>query len=127
MVDGTFITGTAEQSWIKPGEVSTGDEVLPSAIVEHVSEQQEDSEEEAFSSDGEGQEQTTYFHVEEAEPPTNYDDPYSTLPPKIKLGTIKVSYYFLTLTFNLTTERYHLLRHVPLRRQGCSRRIRETD
>lgn len=27
--------------------------------------------------------------MEEAEPPTNYDDPYSTLPPKIKLGTIK--------------------------------------
>ena len=88
----TFITGTGEQSWIKPGEVSTGDDPMNSAIIEKVSEQhQEESEEEAISSDGEGQEQTTYFHVEEAEPPTNYDDPYSTLPPKIKLGTIKVS------------------------------------
>lgn len=27
--------------------------------------------------------------MEEAEPPTNYDDPFSTLPSKIKLGTIK--------------------------------------
>lgn len=27
--------------------------------------------------------------MDNAEPPTNYDDPYSTLPPKIKLATIK--------------------------------------
>jgi hypothetical protein len=26
-----------------------------------------------------------YFHVHDAEPPTNYDDPYSTLPPKVSL------------------------------------------
>ena len=34
-----------------------------------------------------------YFHVVDAEPPTNYDDPYSTLPPKVtsRLDAIKVS------------------------------------
>ena len=32
-----------------------------------------------------------YFQVDDAEPPTNYDDAYSTLPAKIKLKTIKVS------------------------------------
>jgi hypothetical protein len=34
-----------------------------------------------------------YFHVVDAEPPTNYDDPYSTLPPKVvsRLDIIKVS------------------------------------
>lgn len=31
------------------------------------------------------------FELIKAEPPTNYDAPYSTLPPKIKLETIKVS------------------------------------
>lgn len=25
-----------------------------------------------------------YFHVSEAEPPKNYDDPYSSLPPKVE-------------------------------------------
>ena len=57
VTDKTFITGmtTGEPAWIAPGEVSTtpGGELTQSqAIVEHKSE----SSEEAFSSDGEGQE-----------------------------------------------------------------------
>lgn len=31
------------------------------------------------------------FELVKAEPPTNYNDPYSTLPPKIKLQQILVS------------------------------------
>ena len=34
-------------------------------------------------------EKNQYFHVQEAEPPTNYEDPYSTLPSKIVLKTIR--------------------------------------
>ena len=86
--DGTFLTGVdANKVGVAPGEL-TGEEIptQSQAIVENRSE----NSEEAFSSDGEGQEQNQYFHVEEAEPPTNYDDPYSTLPTKIKLQTIKV-------------------------------------
>lgn len=40
-----------------------------------------------------GQEQNQYFHVTDAEPPTNYDDPYSTLPQKVefRLDSIMVT------------------------------------
>jgi|APGre2960657505_1045072.scaffolds.fasta_scaffold665623_1 hypothetical protein len=36
--------------------------------------------------------QSQYFHVVDAVPPENFEDPYSTLPSKIKLSTIKVSF-----------------------------------
>lgn len=40
-----------------------------------------------------------YFHVVDAEPPKNYDDPYSTLPPKVtmRLEAIKVTYNSITI------------------------------
>jgi hypothetical protein len=38
-----------------------------------------------------GSDKNQYFHVVDAVPPKNFDDPYSTLPSKIKLPTIKVS------------------------------------
>merc|ERR1719469_169173 len=41
------------------------------------------------SSDEEEAGQNTYFHVQDAEPPMNFEDAYSTLPSKIKLQTIK--------------------------------------
>lgn len=36
-----------------------------------------------------------YFNVDDAEPPTNYDDPYSTLPQKVesRLDNIKVTVF----------------------------------
>ena len=106
--DATFLTGVLPQ--VAPGEL-TGEEI-PTQSAAIVEQKSEDSEE-AFSSDGEGQEQNQYFHVEEAEPPTNYDDPYSTLPSKIKLQTIKVRKLDkITLWF---IERYHLICDVPFR------------
>jgi len=42
-----------------------------------------------FSDDDDDQNKTQYFQVDDAEPPTNYDDPYSTLPGKINLKNIK--------------------------------------
>lgn len=61
--------------------------------------QEEDSDtdlEDQFSDDEVADDNTDknqYFHVVDAEPPTNYDDPYSTLPPKVtsRLDAIKVS------------------------------------
>ena len=47
-----------------------------------------DSVSDKSSDDDEGG-NNTYFHVQDAEPPTNYEDAYSTLPTKIKLATIK--------------------------------------
>ena len=49
------------------------------------------SDEEQFSQDEDEKEENQYFQVDDAEPPTNYDDAYSTLPAKIKLQNIKVS------------------------------------
>ena len=46
-------------------------------------------EEGGFSTDEEEAGQNTYFHVQDAEPPMNFEDAYSTLPSKIKLQTIK--------------------------------------
>lgn len=37
---------------------------------------------------GDGGEKKQYFTFMDAEPPTNYNDPYSTLPKKIKMQTI---------------------------------------
>ena len=48
------------------------------------------SDEDAFSQD-EGEGDNNLYQVDDAEPPTNYDDAYSTLPAKIKLQNIKVS------------------------------------
>lgn len=51
-----------------------------------------DSETESFEDNEQvEEEEKSYFHVEDAIPPTNYNDPYSTLPPKIKLGQIIVT------------------------------------
>ena len=47
--------------------------------------------EDEFSDDEDDQNKNQYFQVDDAEPPTNYDDPYSTLPGKINLKNIKVS------------------------------------
>ena len=49
------------------------------------------SDDEQFSQDEDEKEENQYFQVDDAEPPTNYDDAYSTLPAKIKLQNIKVS------------------------------------
>ena len=51
MVENTFITGTDQSNWIKPGEVSTGEDPSSSAIIEKISEVE--SEDEPISSDGE--------------------------------------------------------------------------
>jgi len=48
-------------------------------------------EDDQFSQDEDEREENQYFQVDDAEPPTNYDDAYSTLPAKIKLFNIKVS------------------------------------
>ncbi len=55
-----------------------------------VKENTDDFDEEYSQDEDEGDE-NQYFQVDDAEPPTNYDDPYSTLPAKIKLTNIKVS------------------------------------
>lgn len=76
--------------------------------------QQENSDteiEEQFSEDEVADDNTDknqYFHVVDAEPPQNYDDPYSTLPPKVtlRLDAIKV-----TTRGNLL-ERHYLLSQV---------------
>ncbi len=47
-------------------------------------------DDDAFSQD-EGEGDNNLYQVDDAEPPTNYDDAYSTLPAKIKLQNIKVS------------------------------------
>jgi len=47
------------------------------------------SDDEQFSQDEDEKEENQYFQVDDAEPPTNYDDAYSTLPAKIKLQNIK--------------------------------------
>ena len=53
----------------------------------------DDSDEEFVDSDEEVEDKTQYFQVDQAEPPTNYDDAYSTMPKKVesKLTNIKVS------------------------------------
>jgi len=43
------------------------------------------SEEEYVSQDEDEKEDNQYYQVDDAEPPTNYDDAYSELPAKIKL------------------------------------------
>lgn len=59
-------------------------EVQPTAL-----EEETDSDlDEDYSDDedvDENADKNQYFHVHDAEPPTNYDDPYSTLPPKVSL------------------------------------------
>ena len=68
-------------------------------ITELVTGQDEDSDtdlDDQFSDDevaDDNADKNQYFHVVDAEPPTNYDDPYSTLPPKVtsRLDAIKVS------------------------------------
>ena len=50
----------------------------------------DDSEEYQSSQDEDEREEDQQFHVDDAEPPTNYDDAYSDLPAKIKLQNIKV-------------------------------------
>ena len=42
------------------------------------------------SNDEDETEEDQAFQVDEAKPPTNYDDAYSTLPMKIKLPAVKV-------------------------------------
>ena len=49
----------------------------------------EESKFDEFSDDEDEQSKNQYYQVDDAEPPTNYDDPYSTLPAKIKLFSIK--------------------------------------
>ena len=49
------------------------------------------ADEDAFSQDDDEGDYNLY-QVDDAAPPTNYDEPYSTLPAKIKLKSIKVSY-----------------------------------
>jgi len=61
---------------------------LPTNASVHRYKSDSDSESEQSSDDDEGG-NNTYFHVQDAEPPTNYEDAYSTLPTKIKLATIK--------------------------------------
>ncbi len=59
-----------------------------------------DMDDEQYSQDEDEREENQYFQVDDAEPPTNYDDAYSTLPAKIKLQNIKVSCQ--SLPVNLT-------------------------
>lgn len=47
------------------------------------------SDDDEYSQDEDEREENQYFQVDDAEPPTNYDDAYSTLPAKIKLQNIK--------------------------------------
>ena len=53
----------------------------------------EQSSVDANDDQNQGGDQQQYFHVGDAEPPKNYDDPYSSLPPKVdqRLEQIKVS------------------------------------
>jgi hypothetical protein len=58
----------------------------------HSSDESYASEQEKSDDEGEDQEANNQlFEFSKAEPPTNYNDPYSTLPPKIKLSQILVS------------------------------------
>ena len=69
--------------------VPAGKEPDHSAAASHT---EYDSETESFEGTEQvEEEEKSYFHVEDAIPPTNYNDPYSTLPPKIKLGQIIVT------------------------------------
>lgn len=68
------------------------------------------------SDDADGVDDGQFYEVDQAEPPTNYDDAYSDLPPKIKLNNIKVSSFihqvsqrFLRI-FYLLLERYYIER-----------------
>lgn len=56
-----------------------------------VTETEYGSETESYDEGEQAEEEKSYFHVEDAIPPTNYNDPYSTLPPKIKLSQIIVT------------------------------------
>ena len=75
-----------------------------------------DQYDEDLSSDGadeaEGADNNQYFTVGDAKPPTNYDDPYSTLPPKVesRLDQIKVSIASLLTT---VSERCNFLGDFP--------------
>ena len=51
------------------------------------------SDDDQYSQDEDEREENQYFQVDDAEPPTNYDDAFSTLPAKIKLQNIKVSVF----------------------------------
>lgn len=60
-----------------------------------ISQNNADSSEEEFNdSDEEVKESNQHFQVDQAEPPTNYDDAFSTMPKKVeqKLSNIKVTY-----------------------------------
>ena len=70
-----------------PGMGSQEDPNLQIAVKKDLD---EISDEDAFSQD-EGEGDNNLYQVDDAEPPTNYDDAYSTLPAKIKLQNIKVS------------------------------------
>lgn len=77
-------------------------------LITEIQHEESDTElDEQFSEDevtDDNTDKNQYFHVVDAEPPQNYDDPYSTLPPKVtlRLDAIKVS------AFNVAA-RHHLV------------------
>ena len=77
--DGGFITAVPGQS-----EAAMAEESKQQVAI------RDDSEEYQSSQDEDEREEDQQFHVDGAEPPTNYDDAYSDLPAKIKLQNIKV-------------------------------------
>ena len=61
----------------------------------HSSSDDSEYDQEQYSEDEGDDANNQLFEFVKAEPPTNYNDPYSTLPPKIKISQIVVR--FLTV------------------------------
>ena len=76
---GSFITGIPGA-----GDEAPNQQMVP--VAEDFGQQDAQSDQDSDANDD-----NQFFEVDQAEPPTNYNDAYSTLPEKIKLHNIKVS------------------------------------